>query len=161
MPSFDIVSEVSPHELSNAIDQTTREISTRFDFKGSSAAIEMNASQDLWIYGDNDFQLEQIRDIFLSKAVKRQLEPGSFDFQDIQSNHANVKRQIVVKQGISTEFGKKIVKLVKELKLKVQASIQQDQVRITGKKRDDLQETMAALKQAGLEQPLQYQNFRD
>jgi uncharacterized protein YajQ (UPF0234 family) len=160
MPSFDIVSEVSHHELTNVIDQVAREISNRFDFKGTSAKIE-SQQEDIWLYGDNEFQLDQIRDIFLAKASKRQLEPGSFEFKAVQSNHANVKRPISVKQGISTEFGKKIIKLLKDAKLKVQASIQQDQVRVTGKKRDDLQEAIAWLKQSDLEQPLQFQNFRD
>ena len=158
MPTFDIVSEVDHHELTNVIDQTAREIDNRFDFKGTSAAIKQE--QELFLYGDNDFQLDQIKDIFLAKAAKRQLDPGCFEFNDIQSNHANVKRSITVKTGISTEFGKKIIKAIKAQKLKVQASIQQEQVRVTGKKRDDLQETIAFLKDHITEQPLQFQNFR-
>lgn len=160
MPTFDIVSEVDQHELSNVVDQTKREINTRFDFKGTTAAIDYQ-DEKLWIYGDTDFQLEQVRDIFLQRGAKRSLDPASFVFEAIESNHANVKRKISVKDGIDTDFGKKIIKAIKQQKLKVQASIQQDQVRVTGKKRDDLQETIAFLKQAGLEQPLQFQNFRD
>ena len=160
MPSFDIVSEVDAHELTNVIDQTKRDIQARFDFKGTPAAIEHKDGQ-IWTYGENDFQLSQIRDIFVAKAAKRKLDPKSFVFKDPVSDHAHVKRMIEVKDGIDTEFGKKIVKTIKTQKLKVQASVGQNQVRVTGKKRDDLQEAIAFLKQSSMEQPLQFQNFRD
>ncbi len=160
MPSFDIVSCVDHHELSNAVDQVTREIANRFDFKGTSAALEQN-QLELTIFGDNDFQLKQVQDILLQKSAKRGIDSMCFDFADPQQHHANVKQRVAVKEGIDTDFGKKITKMIKEKKFKVQASIQGDQVRVTGKKRDDLQEVISFLKQTQMSQPLQYQNFRD
>lgn len=160
MPSFDIVSEVDHHELTNAVDQTAREIDNRFDFKGTSSKIEQN-ELDVTFYGDNDFQLEQIKAIFLTKAAKRGLDAMSFEFQDPESHHANSKMKVKVKEGIDKAFGKKIIQMIKAEKLKVQASMQDEQVRVTGKKRDDLQQVMAFLKAENLEQPVQFQNFRD
>ena len=160
MPSFDIVSTVDHHELTNAVDQTNRDIANRFDFKGTSAALEHN-NLELVLFGDNDFQIRQVKDILLQKAAKRGIDPLSFSFAEAQQHHANVKQNATVLEGISTELAKKIVKMIKDAKLKVQASIQGDQVRVTGKKRDDLQSVISFLKEASLSQPLQYQNFRD
>ena len=160
MPSFDIVSTIDHHELTNAIDQANRDIANRFDFKGTSAALEQQ-SNHLVIYGDNDFQLRQVQDILLQKSAKRGIDPLCFTFDDAQQHQANVKQQVNILEGISTELGKKIVKLIKDNKCKVQASIQGDQVRVTGKKRDDLQQVISLLKTSNLSQPLQYQNFRD
>lgn len=160
MPSFDIVSEVSHHELTNAVDQTTREIENRFDFKGSSSKIEQLGGE-VMVYGDNDFQLEQIKVIFLTKAAKRNLDALSFQFHDPQSNHANMKMKVTIKEGIDKEFGKKLTQMIKAEKLKVQASMQDQKIRVTGKKRDDLQQVIAFLKEKNLEQPLQFENFRD
>tara|TARA_B100001989_G_C24548107_1_gene472369 strand:+ start:3444 stop:3926 length:483 start_codon:yes stop_codon:yes gene_type:complete len=160
MPSFDIVSEVSHHELTNAVDQTAREIDNRFDFKGTSSKIEHKDSEVV-LYGDNDFQLEQIKTILLTKAAKRDIDAMSFDFHDPETHQSNAKMRVTIKEGISKEFGKKLIQMIKSEKLKVQASIQEAQVRVTGKKRDDLQQVIAFLKESNLDQPLQYQNFRD
>lgn len=160
MPSFDIVSTIDHHELTNTVDQTNRDIANRFDFKGTSAALEQQ-SDHLVVYGDNDFQLRQVQDILLQKAGKRGIDPLCFSFDDPQQHQANVKQQVNILEGISTDFGKKIIKIIKDQKCKVQASIQGDQVRVTGKKRDDLQQVIQLLKTSELSQPLQYQNFRD
>ena len=160
MPTFDIVSNVDSHEVSNAVDQCMREINNRFDFKGTSSKI-CQEDDYIMIYGDNSFQLEQVKTILTTKLGKRNLDPQSFDFQLEEKSHSNVKQKVLIKEGISTEFGKKIIKLIKDKKLKVQASIQEKQVRVTGKKRDDLQSVISFLKESSLEQPLQYQNFRD
>ncbi|MEC8063227.1 MAG: YajQ family cyclic di-GMP-binding protein [Pseudomonadota bacterium] len=160
MPSFDIVSEVDKHELTNMIDQVQREIENRFDFKGTSCKVTLE-SQKINVLGDTEFHLQQLRDIILQKAGKRNIDAKALDFQkpETQLNHA--KQSVLIKDGINTEFGKKICKVIKSSKIKVQASIQQEQVRVTGKKRDDLQQTISFLKTQDLEQPLQFQNFRD
>ncbi len=160
MPSFDIVSEIDHHELTNAVDQTSREIENRFDFKGSSSKVEQK-DKEVVFYGDNDFQLEQIKTIFLTKSAKRGIDALCFDFKDPQSHQTNMKMHVAVKEGIDKEFGKKLTQLIKGEKLKVQASIQDEQIRVTGKKRDDLQQVMSFLKEKQLDQPLQFQNFRD
>ncbi|MDH5301307.1 MAG: YajQ family cyclic di-GMP-binding protein [Gammaproteobacteria bacterium] len=161
MPSFDVVSEIDKHELANAIDQVTREIGTRYDFKGSCAKIE-HSDKKLTLWADNDFQLGQIRDILYNKMAKRGLEVGSLESGKTQSMGINKSQQIItVREGVDKELGKKIVKLVKDKKLKVQAAIQGEQVRITGKKRDDLQEVIAMLRSEDLGMPVQFTNFRD
>ncbi len=160
MPSFDIVSEIDHHELTNSVDQTTREIANRFDFKGTSSKIEQSEAMVV-VYGDNDFQLEQIKAIFLTKAAKRGMDALSFEFKEPQPFQGRVKMDITVKEGIDKAFGKSLTQLIKNEKFKVQASIQEQQIRVTGKKRDDLQQVMAFLKERTLEQPLQFQNFRD
>lgn len=160
MPSFDIVSEVDHHELTNAVDQTAREIENRFDFKGSSSKVEQKESE-IMLYGDNDFQLEQVKSILLTKSAKRGLDALSFEFHDSETQQSNMKMRVSIKEGISKELGKKLVQLIKGEKLKVQSSIQDQQVRVTGKKRDDLQQVMEFLRQKQLGQPLQFQNFRD
>lgn len=162
MPSFDIVSEVDKTEVKNAVDQTNKEVSTRFDFKGSDARVEQ-AEMALTVYADNEFQLSQVQDILTSKLSKRGVDIRCLDISDkIEKVSGNkVKRSCTVKVGVETELAKKIVKLIKESKLKVQASIQGDSVRVTGKNRDDLQECIAYVKKSITEFPLQYQNFRD
>ncbi len=160
MPSFDVVSELERHELSNAVDQANREINTRFDFKGSDAKIE-ETKEGLTLEAESEFQLDQMMTILNQKLVKRGLDIQSLEKQGVESSNMRARQKLLLKEGIDKELAKKIVKLVKESKMKVQASIQGEQVRITGKKRDDLQQAMALIKGAGLEQPLQFTNFRD
>lgn len=160
MPSFDIVSESDQHEIANAIDQTNREVSTRFDFKGTDARVELN-KEKLTIIAPTDFQLKQVDEILRNKLTKRQIDLRVLNYEKINTNLSEARQVIEVKQGLDTENAKKIVKLIKDAGLKVQASIQGDQVRVTGKKRDDLQEAIAMLRQAKVELPLQFNNFRD
>ncbi len=160
MPSFDVVSEIDHHELTNAVDQTNRELSTRFDFKGSNAKVEQS-EDGLTLEAENDFQLDQIITVLNQKLAKRGLDISSLEKQAVETSNMRARQKLLLREGIDKELAKKIVKLVKESKMKVQASIQGDQVRITGKKRDDLQEAIALLKGAALEQPLQFTNFRD
>jgi uncharacterized protein YajQ (UPF0234 family) len=161
MPSFDAVSKVDTAELTNAVDQASREISQRYDFKGSSAAIER--SEDvLTVFADSEFQLRQVTDILYAKAAKRGIDVASFDPQKVEAISGDKAKQVVkVKQGIEKELAKKMVKIVKDSGLKVQAAIQGDELRVSGKKRDDLQACMALFRQSKLEQPIQYTNFRD
>jgi len=162
MPSFDIVSEVEKTEVKNAVEQTNKEVGTRFDFKGSDARVEQ-AELALTVFADNDFQLGQVQDILNGKLAKRGVDIRSLDVSEkIEKISGNkVKRVCTVKVGVEIELAKKIVKLIKESKLKVQASIQGDSVRVNGKKRDDLQEAIAFVKKSITDFPLQYQNFRD
>lgn len=162
MPSFDIVSEVEKTEVKNAIEQTNKEVSTRFDFKGSDARVEQSELK-LTLWADNEFQLEQVQDILNGKLTKRGVDIKCMEISEkIEKVSGNkIKRGCEVKTGIEIELAKKIVKHIKDSKLKVQASIQGDTVRITGKNRDDLQETIAFVKKAITDFPLQYQNFRD
>jgi uncharacterized protein YajQ (UPF0234 family) len=160
MPSFDVVSEIDMHELSNAVDQANREVSTRFDFKGSDANYEQKGAE-LTLSGGGDFQLQQMMDILQKKMVKRGVDIGSLDVGKIETTNFVARQKVTVRQGIDKEMAKKIVKLLKESKMKVQAAIQGEQVRVTGKKRDDLQSVMAMLKEQKLGLPLQYTNFRD
>lgn len=160
MPSFDIVSNLDNHEVTNAVDQANREVATRFDFKGTNARLELNKDQ-ITLIAPTDFQLKQIDEILRNKLTKRSVDIRALKYKEIISS-LNEARQIVeVKQGIDQENAKKIVKLIKEAQLKVQASIQGEQVRVTGKKRDDLQEVIAMLREAQVELPLQFVNFRD
>ncbi|HET7175895.1 MAG TPA: YajQ family cyclic di-GMP-binding protein [Gammaproteobacteria bacterium] len=161
MPSFDAVSKVDTAELTNAVDQANREISQRYDFKGSSANID-RVENLLTLYADSEFQLKQVADILYAKAAKRGIDVSSFDPQKVEAISGDkAKQQVKVKQGIDKELAKKLVKLIKESGLKVQAAIQGEEVRISGKKRDDLQSCIALLRQSKLEQPLQFTNFRD
>lgn len=160
MPSFDVVSELERHELTNAVDQANREISTRFDFKGSDAKIE-ETKEGLTMDAESEFQLDQMMTVLNQKLVKRGLDIQSLEKQKVESSNMRARQKLLIKEGIDKELAKKIVKLVKESKMKVQASIQGEQVRITGKNRDDLQQAIALLKGAGMEQPLQFTNFRD
>ena len=162
MPSFDIVSEVEKTEVKNAVEQTNKEVGTRFDFKGSDARVEQ-AELVLTVFADNDFQLGQVQDILNGKLAKRGVDIRSLDVSDkVEKISGNkVKRSCTVKVGVETELAKKIVKLIKDSKLKVQASIQGDTVRVTGKNRDDLQGAIAFVEKSVTDFPLQYQNFRD
>ncbi len=160
MPSFDIVSEVDQHELDNAIDQTNREISARFDFKDANALIEKQ-EKDLLFSAESEFQIEQMVEMFHKKAAKRAIDIQCFENGKMEVQNRRTKLIIKVKQGIESDLAKKIVKLIKDSKIKVQAAIQGEQVRVTGKKRDDLQEAIALIRANDLGLPLQFNNFRD
>lgn len=161
MPSFDIVSEVDRVEIRNAMDQANKEISTRFDFKGSDARVELSETV-LAAYADDDFKLSQARDILVGKLAKRGVDVRCLELGNIEKISGNkVKQQITVRQGVNTELAKRIVKLLKDSKLKVQASIQGESVRVSGAKRDLLQEAIQLVRKAVTDYPLQYQNFRD
>lgn len=162
MPSFDIVSEVDKPELRNAVDQANKEIVGRFDFKGSDARIEQN-EYALTLYADDDFKLDQVRDILNGKLAKRGIDVRSLDIAEKSEKVSGnkVKLAITVKNGIESELAKKIVKQLKDSKLKATASIQGDAVRVSSAKRDTLQECIALVRKAITEAPLQYQNFRD
>jgi len=160
MPSFDIVSKVDMHELQNAIDQTHREINQRYDFKGSPAKVEQNETEILLI-GNSEFQIDQITDILYKKLAARGIDIGNLDAKNMEKSGMLIRQKFIVRQGIDKDIGRNIIKQVKEKKLKVQAAIQGDQVRVTGKNRDDLQTVIVMLKSSTLELPLQYVNFRD
>lgn len=160
MPSFDVVSEVNLHELTNAVDQTNREVGNRFDFKGSNARVEQSENV-LTLSAESEFQVDQIRDILITRMAKRDIDTGCLDVGETSTVGREARQVITARQGIDKELAKKIVKRVKDSKLKVQAAVQGEQVRITGKKRDDLQAVMAEIRQAGYDLPLQFTNFRD
>jgi uncharacterized protein YajQ (UPF0234 family) len=161
MPSFDIVSRTDLAEVDNAVRNIQREIGTRFDFKGSKSSIERK-DEVLTVVADDDLKLKQIHELIKAHFTRRGVDPAALEFKDPEKASGNQVRQtILVHQGINSEIAKRIVKELKASKLKVQASIQGDEVRISGKKRDDLQEAIALVKGLKLEQPLQYQNFRD
>jgi uncharacterized protein YajQ (UPF0234 family) len=161
MPSFDTVSEANMVEVKNGVDQANKEISTRFDFKGSDARVEQK-ERELTAYADSDFQLSQVKDVLTAKLTKRNVDVRFLDEGKIEKIGGDrVKQVIKVKNGIESEDAKKIVKIVKESKMKIQASIQGDAVRITGAKRDDLQAAMAMLRKEVKDLPLEFNNFRD
>jgi uncharacterized protein YajQ (UPF0234 family) len=160
MPSFDIVSEVDNHEVTNAIDQANREINTRFDFKDSGAQYEYS-NDVITLTAPSDFQVNQMVDILENKWIKRNLDVQSFDKGEVDANLATAKMDIKLKTGIDKETAKKLTKFIKESKVKVQASIQGEQVRVNGKKRDDLQAVMQLIKDNNFTLPLQFTNFRD
>ena len=161
MPSFDIVSEVDLSEAENAIANVTREISTRYDFKGSKSSVEMKDGV-ITIFADDDMKLRQMHEILQGNMQKRGIEPGSLDYQKEEpAAGQSVRQRVLIKEGLDKELAKKIVKAIKGEKLKVQVAIQGNELRVTGKKRDDLQEVIAFVKGLKLEQPMQYQNFRD
>ena len=161
MPSFDTVCEANLVEVKNAVENTAKEIATRFDFKGTSASIEIK-DKDITLIGDADFQLTQIEDVLRNKLTKRNVDVRFLDMGDVQKIGGDkVKQVIKVRNGIETEDAKKITKLIKESKMKVQASIQGESVRVTGAKRDDLQAAMAMLRKDVQELPLAFNNFRD
>ncbi len=161
MPSFDTVSEANLVEVKNAVDQSNKEITTRFDFKGSDARVEQK-EHDLTAYADSEFQLGQVRDVLTNKMTKRNVDVRFLDHGKIEKIGGDkVKQVIKVKNGIETEDAKKIVRVIKDSKMKVQASIQGDAVRVTGAKRDDLQAAMSMLRQEIKDLPLEFNNFRD
>ena len=160
MPSFDVVSEIDHHEVANAVDQANREVTTRFDFKGTDSSFTLT-DNTIALKTESDFQLDQMLDILYAKLSKRGVDLASAETDDAVIMAKTATRNVTIREGIDTELAKKIVKHVKGSKLKVQASIQGDQVRMTGKKRDDLQAAIALLKEGDFELPLQFKNFRD
>ena len=161
MPTFDIVSEVDKHELTNAVDQANREIDNRFDFRGTDASVEQS-DKVLTLNASSDFQLDQLLDILRMKLIKRKVDVSCLEVKDSIGNGKMRKQEVIIREGIDKDLSRKIVKLVKESKIKVQSAVQGESVRITGKKRDDLQAIMALLKiNDSLEMPLQFNNFRD
>lgn len=163
MPSFDIVSEVNQVEVHNAVDQCNKEVSNRFDFKGSDARVENNDKEKtLTVYADDDFKLGQVRDVLTGKLAKRGIDIRCLELGDSEKVSGNkVKQVIKVREGVEQNLGKKIVKLVKDSKMKVQASIQGDAVRISGAKKDVLQDAIALVRKSVTDFPLQFKNFRD
>jgi uncharacterized protein YajQ (UPF0234 family) len=160
MPSFDVVSELNAHELTNAVDQANRELSQRFDFKDTGAVFELE-EHTVTMKAEVDFQLKQMLEILKIRLSKRGIDLAYLDVQDAQITLATAQQQVIFKQGIDQETGKKISRLVKDSKLKVQAALQGDKVRVTDKQRDDLQQAMQLLRGAKLETPLQFNNCRD
>lgn len=160
MPSFDVVSKTDMHEVTNALDQTNRELNTRFDFKGTDARVE-HSKENITIIAPSDFQLKQVDEILRSKLTKRSIDIRVLEYKDPDVKLNEARQEVQIKQGIQADFAKKVVKLIKESNLKVQAAIQGEQIRVTGKKRDDLQDVIAMLRGAKLELPLQFENFRD
>lgn len=161
MPSFDVVSEVDKHELTNAIDQANRELSTRFDFKGVAANFEQDGEKLIKLTAPTDFQLKQMSDILKQRLAARNIDFRCMEFGDIETNLGGARQQVTVKQGIEQKLAKQIAAKIKESKIKVDTQINGDKLRVNGKKRDDLQEVMALLKKSDFEQPLQFDNFRD
>lgn len=160
MPSFDIVSKIDTHEVTNAVDQTNRDVTSRFDFKGTNAKAELNKDV-ITLIAPTEFQVKQMDEILRTKLTKRQIDIRCLEYKNITTNLAEAKQLINVKQGVDMDNAKKIVNIIKESKIKVQAAIQGDQVRVTGKKRDDLQEVIAMLRGAKLAIPVQFVNMRD
>ena len=161
MPSFDVVSEADMIEVKNAVEQSNKEITTRFDFKGSSAKVEQKEAE-LTVFADSDFQLQQVIDVLTNKLAKRKVDVRFLDEGKVEKIGGDKLKQVIkVKNGISTEDAKKLVKVLKDSKMKVQASIQGESVRVTGAKRDDLQAAMALLRKDVPSLPLEFNNFRD
>lgn len=160
MPSFDIVSELDQHELANAVDQTNREVDARFDFKGADAKVEQT-QEVLTLHAQTEFQLEQMLEILYKKMTKRGIDLKALAPDDPVIQNLRASQKVNIKQGVDSDTAKKLVKYIKDSKIKVQASIQGDQVRVNGKKRDDLQEVIAAVKAHDFSLPLQFTNFRD
>jgi uncharacterized protein YajQ (UPF0234 family) len=161
MPSFDTVCEADLVKVKNGVENTAKEIGTRFDFKGTSASIEIK-DKEITLIGDADFQLEQIADVLRNKLTKQSVDVRFLDYGDVQKIGGDKVKQVVkVRNGIESELAKKIQRLVKDSKIKVQAAIQEEKVRVTGAKRDDLQATMALLRKEITDVPLDFNNFRD
>ena len=161
MPSFDVVSELDKHEVTNAVDNAMKELDRRYDLKGKGSFEFKEKELTVAMTAEADFQLEQLLDILRLSLTKRKIDIQCLDVKDPYASGKEMKQDVVLREGIDQALAKKIVARIKEAKLKVQASIQGDQVRVTGKKRDDLQETMALLRSAELDMPLQFNNFRD
>lgn len=160
MPSFDVVSEVDKHALTNAVDQANRVVSTRFDFKGVDAKFERNDYQ-VTLTAEADFQVAQMLDMLKSTLHKADIDIRCLEVKEPKQSGKQVKQDVIVRTGLDKDLAKNIVKMIKDSKLKVQAQIQSDQVRVTGKKRDDLQEAIQLLKESEVDMPLQFTNFRD
>ncbi len=161
MPSFDVVSEADMSEVDNAIQNVMREISVRYDFKGSNSTVESSDGM-IKVSADDDLKLKQVHEILRGQLHKRGIEPGQLDYQKVEpAAGQSVRQNILVKNGIEQDLAKKIVKDIKGAKMKIQVAIQGDELRVSGKKRDDLQAAMQFIKDLGLEQPMQFKNFRD
>ena len=161
MPSFDIVSTVDKHELSNAVDQANREIQTRFDFRDTHARFELKDDSEITLVAPSEFQIKQMIDILNNKFAKRQLDLRCLDYQKLEAALHETRQVARIRQGIDQMMAKKITKLIKDQKFKVQSAIQGDQIRVSGKNRDDLQAVIRLLREAKLELPLQFTNYRD
>ena len=161
MPSFDIVSKLDLHELTNAVDQASRELSNRFDFKGTGAAFEREGETGVILKAQAEFQLRQMLDILKQRLAARHIDIRCAEVADPEVNLGGAKQKVTLKQGIDQVLAKDIVRRIKDAKLKVDAQIQGDKLRVSGKKRDDLQTAIALLRAADLKMPLQYENFRD
>ena len=160
MPSFDIVSEIDKHELTNALDTANRELGTRFDFKGSDASFDVDGFV-ITQRASSDFQLKQMLDILRARLIARGIDIRCMEVGDVETNLAEARQKVTIKQGIEQKLAKKIVGIIKDAKLKVEAQINGEKLRVTAKKRDDLQDVMALLKKSNIELPLQFENFRD
>lgn len=160
MPSFDVVSEVDVHQLTNAVDQSNRIVTTRFDFKGADASFERQ-ERTVTLAAEVEFQLEQMIDMLRSALIKCDIDSKAMECGEPEASGKSVRQTVELRHGLDTELCKKLVKKIKEMKLKVQSQIQGDQVRVSGKKRDELQQVMAMLREMDVDQPLQFSNFRD
>ena len=160
MPAFDVVSEIDPHELTNAVDQALRELGLRFDFKGTDATFELEETTVTMI-APAEFQLKQMLEILKLRIAKRGIDVACLDVKEPLVNLAAAKQLVILKHGIDADAGRQVVRLLKESGLKVQAQVQGDKVRVTGKKRDDLQQAIALLRKSKVDVPLQFNNFRD
>lgn len=160
MPSFDVVSEIDSHELTNAVDQANRELATRFDFKNTKCSFVVNEFT-ITMKAEVEFQLKQMSEILKIKLAKRGIDVTCIEMKDVAKNLAEAKQDVVLRHGIDQDCGKTVVRLIKDSKLKVQGAIHGDKVRVTGKKRDDLQEAIALLRRSEFDRPLQFNNFRD
>jgi len=160
MPTFDVVSEFDAHEASNAVDQANREVTNRFDFKGSGSKFVLEANI-ISLTSQSDFQLQQMLDILRQKLAKRRIDIGCMQEEEVEISGSEARQKVILRQGIETSLARDLVKKVKASKIKVQTAIQGDKLRVSGKKRDDLQAVIALLKDADVELPLQYENFRD
>lgn len=160
MPSFDVVSDFDAHEASNAVDQANREVNTRFDFKGTGSKFTLD-QQTILLTSQSDFQLDQMMDILRQKLAKRGIDVGIIEENESELVGKEARKTVVLRKGIEADLARKLVKTIKASKIKVQAAIQGDKLRVSGKKRDDLQQAIGLLKDADVEMPLQYENFRD
>jgi len=160
MPSFDVVSDFDAHEAANAVDQANREVTTRFDFKGTGSKFELD-KQVITLTSQSEFQLQQMMDILRQKLARRGVDIGCLDTQAPEVSGSVARQNVILRRGIESELARKLVKTIKNSKIKVQAAIQGDKLRISGKKRDDLQATIRLLKETDVDLPLQYENFRD
>jgi len=160
MPSFDVVSDFDAHEASNGVDQANREVTTRFDFKGTGSKFELEDAV-ISLTTQSDFQLKQMMDILQQKLAKRGIDLGCLEEQEPEFSGSEARQKVIMRRGIDTDRARKLVKQIKAAKLKVQTAIQGDKLRVSGKKRDDLQEVIALLKSGDIGLPLQYENFRD
>ncbi|MCY4533296.1 MAG: YajQ family cyclic di-GMP-binding protein [Gammaproteobacteria bacterium] len=160
MPSFDVVSEVDLQEVTNAVDQANREISSRYDFRNVAAGFE-NQDGQVTLFAEAEIQLNQMVDILRNRFVNRKIDPGVMDIQELEHRGKQYYRRVLIQQGIETDLARKIVKTIKDRKMKVQVSIQGDKVRVSGKKKNDLQNVISILRDSAFDIPLQFNNFRD